>query len=366
MKTKSLLFILAVFVASLFTLQANAKIWRVNNLSNYNAAISLWGDNFGGTVDYPVFAQLSDVMTSQLVSNDDTIHLEGSTVAYTSSTISKKLVIIGPGYFLTDNPNTSNNMLTAKIQTTYVFFEAGSAGSQLIGVYVAGGLDITVDNITVKRCVIEGRVSFYENRNDIILAQNVFLNKQFIKGNLFSDGGTATVTNLIFNNNICQWDIMATRETFSVCNNNVFDFPVNPNNDPSLQLTTGVFQNNILKTANAVIDINNSTNNNASFNISASAGEFGIANNNIIVANMNTLFVNSTVRTTDSVYQLKPNSPGSANGSDGTDRGAFGGVAITDRYTLSGLANIPVIYSITTPGVTSTDLPVTIKARTIK
>ncbi|MEP6844563.1 MAG: hypothetical protein ABI861_01100, partial [Panacibacter sp.] len=51
----------------------------------------------------------------------------------------------------------------------------------------------------------------------------------------------------------------------------------------------------------------------------------------------------------------------------GTERGVFGGAATINRYTLSGLAAIPVIYQVSTSGVaTPTGLPVTIKARTIK
>ncbi len=87
------------------------------------------------------------------------------------------------------------------------------------------------------------------------------------------------------------------------------------------------------------------------------------ANNNIVVAAINTLFVTSS--SPDGSYQLKL-ALCSQQGSDGTDRGAFGGVAVSDRYTLSGLAAIPVIYSISTPGATATNLPVTIQARTIK
>lgn len=105
-----------------------------------------------------------------------------------------------------------------------------------------------------------------------------------------------------------------------------------------------------------------------SYNIGASATQFGTANNNIAVANMDNLFVDAATNSPDGDYQLKPGSAGSNNGSDGTDRGVFGGLAITNRYTLSGLAPIPVIYKIITPGVTTPagDLKVTIMARTIK
>ena len=81
---------------------------------------------------------------------------------------------------------------------------------------------------------------------------------------------------------------------------------------------------------------------------------------------MTNLFVQTG--TDDGKYQLKANSAGSNNGSDGTDRGAFGGAVASNRYTLSGLAAIPVVYNLTTSGVatSASGLSVTISARTIK
>ena len=87
-------------------------------------------------------------------------------------------------------------------------------------------------------------------------------------------------------------------------------------------------------------------------------------NNNIVITDISTLFVDPSTNTTDGHYQLKP---GSAAGADGTDRGAFGGLAVTNHYTLSGLAPIPVIYNISTSGVGgSGGLNVSVKARSIK
>lgn len=128
-------------------------------------------------------------------------------------------------------------------------------------------------------------------------------------------------------------------------------------------MNVGSFQNNILKNPSAIVNINNGTNLNVSFNTAASPNQFGTTNNNV-VADMTTLFVDPALNSTDGDYQLRP---GSAPGSDGADRGAFGGVIVQNRYQLSGLAAIPVIYEIQTNGVaTPTGLPVTIKARTIQ
>jgi len=100
----------------LLTIQADAKIWRVNNNSNYNGT-TLWGDNYAGTSSYPVFKQITDAVASNLVSstNGDTLYVEGSTITYTGVSITKKLIIIGPGYFLNENPKVSSDILSANL-----------------------------------------------------------------------------------------------------------------------------------------------------------------------------------------------------------------------------------------------------------
>lgn len=356
-------------IATLFSLQqANAKIWRVNNNSNYNGT-SLWGDNFGGTATFPVFKQIGNANSSNLVAGGDTVYVEGSTINYDAATITKKLTIIGPGYFLNENPRSSNDVLQAAL--AYITFSTGSEGSQLLGMYVyyVYGITINVSNILIKRCRIDASIGVSYNISDITIVQNYFANTT----STTSAVGVSAYgfpTNFIFDNNICQRTLLlyygATTYTVLECKNNVFDCP-SISGSPSIRMNAGNFQNNILKTAAATANINGGTNLNVSYNISSSAtGQFGTANQNIVVADMTQLFVASG--TSDGKYKLKVSSPGTGNGSDGTDRGAFGGAAVGNRYTLSGLAPIPVIYGISTSGVATVadGLSVTISARTIK
>ena len=54
-------------------------------------------------------------------------------------------------------------------------------------------------------------------------------------------------------------------------------------------------------------------------------------------------------------------------GDDGTERGALGSSPVTNKYSITGLAAIPVIYDIKPSGVSdNTGLPVTIKAKIVK
>jgi len=354
-----------ITTAILFLNSAHATVWRVNGTSNFNGA-SLFGDNLGGTPSYPVFQQINQAVGWASVKNGDTLHVEAVPAVYASATITKKLVIIGPGYFLTENPNSSNMVLDAKIGS--ISFNTGSEGSQLIGmniVYVGNGgyrVYLDVNNLVVKRCRIERAVEIGTAVSNIVITQNFFTSVNDVNA-LATNGNGAYIypNDVYFNNNICQ-KTLVWAGTILQCNNNVFDGPANKLN---IQMLTSSFQNNILKSTNATVNINNGANTNVSYNVGTSATQFGTADNNIVVANMSSVFVASG--TTDGQYQLQASSPASNNGSDGTDRGPYGGLAVTSRYTLSGLPNIPVIYNITTSGVaTVSGLPVTIKAKTIK
>ena len=375
MKKSILLFVATTIVAAIITQSSFAKIWRINNHSNYDGS-TLWGDNFGGTAAYPVFAQIDQAVAFGIVNAGDTLHVEGSTTVYSFATITKRLVIIGTGYFLTDNPNTSNNVLATKLAR--IAFNAGSENSQLIGVdMVSAGnsfdrdVYINVNGVTVKRCRIEGQVVFGFPLSDVYIIQNFFPNT--VVSNAINTNGNSFFTpptDLVLNNNICQktltWGTPIANPTtmwpILQCNNNVFDGPDNLAN-PNLAFSTSEFKNNILMPTNAKVNISASAGN-VSYNIGTLSTQFGAADNNLVVPAITTIFVTSA--SPDGGYQVADGTVADNSGSDGTDRGAFGGTAVISRYTLSGLAAIPVVYEITTPGATSTTLPVTIKARTIK
>jgi hypothetical protein len=135
--------IAAAIVLLLFKINfaAHAKVWRVNNASNYNG-VALWGDNLGGTQTNPVFEQINQAVAANFVLAGDTLHIEGATAVYENAALSKRLVLIGPGYFLSENPNSSNILLEAK--TGSINFQVGSSGSELIGIYVASSSGITI------------------------------------------------------------------------------------------------------------------------------------------------------------------------------------------------------------------------------
>lgn len=371
MKTR--LFLLSLVVSAFIsqTQTAYAKIWRVNNKSNYNGSTT-FGENYGGTNAYPVFEQINQAVGWTSVKNGDTLHIEGSPDVYEQADISKRLVIIGAGYFLADNPKTSNDLLDSRIYR--VEFEAGSEGSVLIGVNIgfgnsgSGYVIVNVNTITVKRCRIERGIAPASGLQMLTVLQNFFPSTYNTSALTIGNAGFVPPVDLIFNNNIVQKTLVWTYGNgnpgkLTQCRNNIFDGPDNLAT-PSLKFATTDFQNNILIATGAIVEITANAAD-VAYNIGTQSAQFGTANNNLVVPNTTSLFVGGT--SPDGQYLIKSGSQAFQNGSDGADRGAFGGFVVTSRYTLSGLAPVPVVYQATTTGVvTPSGLPVTIKARTIK
>ncbi len=356
---------LAVYVAALFiTVQnADATIWRVNNNSNYNGT-SLFGENLGGTINYPVYKQINDAAaaTNSTVKSGDTLYVEGSPSTYSGATITKKLVIIGNGYFLTENVKTSTNLYASEV--SYVYFNTGSAGSQLIGMTVTGSnsVDVNVDDVVIKRCKLHYRIALDYRIVSVYILQNLFTTST---SNALSLSTNGVPSNIVFNNNIVQRPLNTrvsnTQYNIKQCNNNVFDGPAN---GLAIDIATSEFKNNILKASGATVNINSNTNNNVSYATGTNVNQFA-GTPNAVVANMNNVF-QTTATSTDGKYQLQA-AWATANPGTNGERGVFGG-AESQRYTLSGLATIPTVYEFSTTGVVvpGSGLPVNIKARTIK
>jgi hypothetical protein len=371
MKTNQLFFNMVVLcTALLFSVMAVAQTtWRVNNQSNYDGATN-FGENYGGTPSFPVFKQINDAVAYPNVIAGDTLHIEGSTIKYSDATITKQLVIIGPGYFLTENTKVSNNTYDAKINR--IVFDTGSEFSQVIGMNLASSTSSTsgriqnkVNNITIKRCRIERDIAFDTELNGFFILQNFFTNDDTNAIRISTSSSHIPPQDVIFNNNICEKTLVWTGQNYTgtllECNNNIFNGPANELN---LEFNAGSFQNNILRAPGITANINSGTNNNVQYNTVSLSSVFDGTTENLWVPNMATLFVAD--ETTDGSYQLQSGSTSNVVGSDGAERGAFGGVVPTNRYNLSGLGAIPVIYELVTTGVSEagTGLPVSIRART--
>lgn len=318
---KKLTFLLVVIV---FSLTAQAKVWRVNNIAAMNA-------NF-----------TSFVAAQSTVSANDTLYFEGSTVSYEDIVLTKPLVIIGPGYFLEENPQTQSNFITAKFGT--IGFTTGSSGSILAGLVVQDKITISVSNISITKCNIGG-ISL----NNATVSGDILLLQNYIKGGFSDYYSRNTIFNLIISNNyISSNTSFGTTTSGSIYNNIIVG---------SLLVSNFTINNNIM------MGYSSDQNNNVFNNNICNGIQFPIGNGNQQNVIMSGVFVGATGNSTDGQWQLKEYSPAIGKGNDGTDCGMFGG---SSPYVLSGLPSIPAIYEITMPatGDNINGIDVTVKAKT--
>ncbi len=326
--------LLVVFFCGLLTIPLMATTYRVNNRLLDNAATKVYS-TIQGAYD--------------AASDGDTIMLEGSPDIYTSTfQFKKKLIIKGPGFFLSENPGISANKLPAVISS--ISFYEGSKGSALIGVTLSSPIYFFTGSgdITFRRCHISN-TSWGSNTENITFSECYFLSSYTNIGS-----GSQMLTNLIiwnciFNGTISITGTGSTGEFI----NNVF-------NSNNITIPNGfVMKNNILftteKTNVKLPDLNSFI----SYNISIS-DHFGTANNNKANVASGSLFIGTG--STDGKWQLKAGSPAIDAGEGGIDCGAFGGLG---PYILSGVPTGPVIYqlNVSSHSVAGNKLPVTIKVK---
>jgi hypothetical protein len=97
--------------------QSDNRIWRVNNTAGVNRDA----------------ATIMEVLNHPDFTAGDTIHLEGSVSPYSENVvITQRVVIHGPGYHLSVNPETQHLKPSARV--TNITFNEGSAGSVLAGI----------------------------------------------------------------------------------------------------------------------------------------------------------------------------------------------------------------------------------------
>ena len=118
MKTKVTFYVIMVLAVFLCQPLFSAK-WRVSNVAGVVAN----------------FTDLQQANDASSVLAGDTVYLEGSTINYGDANINKKLIIVGPGFFLGENDSTQANKVPAIISTLNM--NPGSEGSVITGVSIS-------------------------------------------------------------------------------------------------------------------------------------------------------------------------------------------------------------------------------------
>ena len=326
------------------TQSISAKVWRVSN----------------GPLDTdPDYTSLATAISN--ASDDDTIYVAGSPTSYGSVALSKKLIIIGPGYWLDVNDTTQAYQEPATI--TGVSFNSGSEGSVIEGMRIEYStstnlVTINADNITLCKNYIRntysGARTVYINggHTSVTLKQN-WLQKDYI-GYVIYFGGSSTNCK-IYNNFIkvtdtnyrALQDYNSSSNDIEVTNNVIWG---------KVDTYYTHHTNNIMVHGSYVDNTGNVTHNNL-----CNSTQYPAGNGNQQNVDMSTVFEDYT-GTVDSAFALKSGSPAIGAGAAGGDCGVFGYNTTGTPYVLSGVPPIPAIFDAEVQSLGSSSIPVTIKA----
>ncbi len=339
---------LAILLMCLSWLGANATSWRVNNNPAINA-------------DFSTFQEAHDA-----ASPGDTIYVEGTGQDnhYGAVVIDKKLVVIGPGYFLLENDSTQANQLVARVRT--ITINPGAEGTEIYGLFIhwsgSGfqGIYINASNVTIARNY------FYSDRDRIVFGNYDIYNIVIMQNFAYNTTGSSSfdANNVLIANNFFRSSISGVNS--GVIINNVIR--------GGISSSYSQIKNNIIVNSSSypLGGYGYGDENYVAYNLVSGNFHYGSSSppppgpGNQENVDMNTVFINFPGGTgsagVDNDYLLNPEGPAVGAGENGTDCGMFGGVT---PYVLSGMAPIPRIYEADVPisGSAASGLPVTIKVK---
>lgn len=323
---------LQVLIISLCLSQpVSAKIWRLNN-------------NVGIVADFTTF---SAAVNSALVQEGDTLYIEPSATVYTGAPVQKRLVIIGAGYLLSENPGLQYNGNDSRLSS--ITIDSLASGSTFLGIRTnLVYCNSNADNVTFSRCY----VSFTTNNNFAnSRMSNWVINKCYVVAFSFSNANYF-FENLQFTNNIMTQAFNLASSDNGLVRNNLFTNTFTANNCYiTNNIWASLFSPNFI---NCTVKHNISTTNN-----------LPAGNNNMVSVPQATLF--TLTGSSDARYQLAAGSPaigaGEPIGGVIPDCGPFG---TPDPYRISGIAPVPTIYELQVPSAipsSATTMTVTVSTR---
>jgi hypothetical protein len=354
-----------------------AKVWRVSNRNIDNIAVDA------------DFNTLQDAIDG--ASGGDTLYLMGSKSSYGSGTFDKKLVVIGPGYWLTENQYTQAISDTARVST--LTFNEGSQGSKVQGLSLVYSYSvdwpnavnfkyiiINTDSITIAKNYIflyrygnytpgtfEG-ITIYGDRTNIKIQQNwieVEINDGYsgYNGSIIAIHFTGVPSNCFIRNNFISSN---KSNTYGTATNIRMDI-----NDMTNDLK---IYNNVLW-GDCLTYYTDQRNNIFVSGVYNGVGDilmYNLCNEtqypvdppelyNQQNIDMSTVFTDYA-KFIDNGYVLATGSPAIGAGVNGGDCGVFSFDTGGFPYVLSGMPAIPSIYEAIVQPIVGSSLPVTIKA----
>ncbi len=299
----------------------------------------------------------------------DTIYIQGSGIVYNQTyTPNRPIVIIGPGH----NPAVQNP-LTAQVASFDV--SAGASSSIFIGLSFTGKLTFrnAANNIMVQRCKFATAAS-----GIFKLADGCNISGWIVEGCVFTSKSNYAFNNehgytdnTRFRNNIFNSPIQyvwTESGQLNYISHNVF---INTNGAALSFFKNCVVDNNIFYASNPGEFVNQgnvSMNNNISF--ACTDGRFQTTSQSGNLTNSPPQFANYSGGDFSYAqdFHLLETSPGRNTGSDGTDRGVYGGNTMI--FSMTGESLLPQVTALTNNG--SSTLPqngtlnITLSGRTIQ
>lgn len=162
-------------VLSCLALGTQAKVLRVSNVTGSNAPYTTYED------------------AEAAAAEGDTIVLEGSNVLYPAMNISKKLVVMGSGYYLVENGISQVNGQVATVDG--VSISAAEAKLQSLKVK---GVTITADRAIVNRCYVYDE-PIKISASHVVIHQNLILAGYY--RSVVEGGEYVQITNNIWDSN---------------------------------------------------------------------------------------------------------------------------------------------------------------------
>jgi hypothetical protein len=333
---------IAVFMLMFCFFGANAAVWRLNN----NPAVD---------AGFRTFAEAQEAAAA-----GDTIYIEGNGEQnhYGSVTVTKQLVLIGPGYFLNENDSTYANGTFARFRSMVV--QSTAAGTRIYGLYFYSE-DYNIRHLTIRASdVVAARNYFYSHDYNQIVVDSSVNNLTIVQNYAYFISIKAQASNCMIANNYINNRIELNNLSNAMVVNNVIGYGIN--NAYNCQIRNNIIVNN---PGGDILSVNNSGNT-ISYNMFPggliAGGIYGPGNvGNINMADVFVGYPGTGDYSTDGRWKLKNDSPAIGAGEGGIDCGIFGG---TLPYVLSGLPPVPRIYEAVVPtaGSTASGLPVIIKA----
>ena len=327
----------AVLFLTLMAHSAQAKIWTVSPRPGAN------------------FTTIAGAVGSSSVLAGDTILVSGAPSSYAGFTISKKLTIIGPGYFLGENAGLQADTNSAKISSTVTI---NAQGTTIMGMHFLYALSINADNVTIIRCRVQASTAsiqpvYIYAKDSIVLRQNYITQSASYYHSITVAAGA---TQIFIQNNFVEY-------TGGSPSYGSFDINGSMTGDISNNIIYGdfdnvsggfTFNNNILRggtfNTTGVIPYNNI----------GDGTQFGTSNGNQQNVNMSSVFLGTG--SSDAKWQLSlAGGPASNAGFGGVDCGMFEN-SLGYGYVLSGIPAVPSIYLFNT-SVNGNNLDVTVNVK---